>query len=199
LRQRLELAQRSSVSAEGLREVLAVTVGEVDVILGIFSALLRIAQIESGARKAGFTAFSLSQLMYTLVELYRPAAEEKRQILEESIAEELMIRGDHELLMQLFANLIENAVRHAPEGAIIRLISRHTDGRVQVLVSDNGPGIPAAMRAKVLQRFFRLENSRTTAGNGLGLSLATAIVKLHDATMILSDNEPGLCVTVSFP
>jgi signal transduction histidine kinase len=199
LRQRLELAQRSSVNAEGLREALAVTVREVDVILGIFGALLRIAQIESGARKAGFAAFSLGQLMYTIVELYRPAAEEKNQILEESIAEDLMIKGDHELLMQLFANLIENAVRHTPEGAKIRLIARNADGRVQVLVSDNGRGIPADMRAKVLQRFFRLENSRTTAGNGLGLSLATAIVKLHDATMTLSDNEPGLCVTVSFP
>jgi signal transduction histidine kinase len=199
LRQRLELAQRSSVNADGLREALAVTVREVDVILGIFGALLRIAQIESGARKAGFAAFSLSQLMYTIVELYRPAAEEKNQILEESIAEDLMIKGDHELLMQLFANLIENAVRHTPEGAKIRLIARNADGRVQVLVSDNGRGIPADMRAKVLQRFFRLENSRTTAGNGLGLSLATAIVKLHDATMTLSDNEPGLCVAVSFP
>jgi signal transduction histidine kinase len=197
LRQRLELAQRSDVEAEGLRETLAVTVREIDVILGIFAALLRIAQIESGARKSGFKTLDLSELMHTTAELYRPAVEEKDQTLEESIAADLVIRGDHELLMLLFANLMENAVRHAPQGAKLDLKAQNVDGRVEVIVGDNGPGIPAAMRAKVLQRFFRLENSRTTPGHGLGLSLAAAIVKLHDATMTLSDNDPGLRVTVS--
>jgi signal transduction histidine kinase len=197
LRQRLELAQRSGVDVEGLRETLAVTVREIDVILGIFAALLRIAQIESGARKSGFKTLDLSELMRTTAELYRPAAEEKNQILEESIAADLVIKGDHELLMLLFANLIENAVRHAPQGAKIDLKAQNADGRVEVIVGDSGRGIPAEMRAKVLQRFFRLENSRTTPGHGLGLSLAAAIVKLHDATMTLSDNKPGLRVTVS--
>jgi signal transduction histidine kinase len=197
LRQRLELAQRSDVEAEGLRETLAVTVREIDVILGIFAALLRIAQIDSGARKSGFKTLDLSELMRTTAELYRPAAEEKSQTLEESIAAGLVIKGDHELLMLLFANLIENAVRHAPSGAKIDLIAQSAGARVEVIVGDNGRGIAAEMRAKVLQRFFRLENSRTTPGHGLGLSLAAAIVKLHDATMTLSDNNPGLRVTVS--
>jgi signal transduction histidine kinase len=197
LRQRLELAQRSGVDAEGLRETLAVTVREIDVILGIFSALLRIAQIESGARKSGFKTLDLSELMHTTAELYRPAAEEKNQTFEESIAADLVIKGDYELLMLLFANLLENAVRHSPQGAKIDLKAQDADGRVEVIVGDNGRGIPAEMRAKVLQRFFRLENSRTTPGHGLGLSLAAAIVKLHEATMTLSDNGPGLRVTVS--
>jgi signal transduction histidine kinase len=197
LRQRLELAQRSGVDAVGLRETLAVTVREIDVILGIFAALLRIAQIESGARKSGFKTLDLSELMHTTAELYRPAAEEKNQSLDESIAADLVIKGDHELLMLLFANLIENAVRHAPQDAKIDLKAQNADGRVEVIVGDNGRGIPAEMRAKVLQRFFRLENSRTTPGHGLGLSLAAAIVKLHEATMTLSDNGPGLRVTVS--
>jgi signal transduction histidine kinase len=196
LRQRLELAQRSDVEAEGLRETLAVTLREIDVILGIFAALLRIAQIDNGARKSGFKTLDLSELMHTTAELYRPAAEEKHQTLEESIAADLVIKGDHELLMLLFANLIENAVRHAPPGAKIDLIAQNAGARVEVIVGDNGRGIPAEMRAKVLQRFFRLENSRTTPGHGLGLSLAAAIVKLHDATMTLSDNNPGLRVTV---
>jgi signal transduction histidine kinase len=197
LRQRLELAQRSSEDAEAMRETLVVTMGEIDVILGIFGALLRIAQIESGARKSGFKIVRLSELLYTVIELYRSAAEEKDQTLEERIERDLLVRGDHELLMQLFANLIENAVRHAPNGAQIAVSAQRADGRVRVSVADNGPGIPDNMQAKVLQRFFRLENSRTTPGNGLGLSLASAIVKLHDATIALSDNKPGLRVTVS--
>jgi signal transduction histidine kinase len=195
LRQRLELALRPSVEAGELRETLAVTVREIDVILGMFSALLRIAQIESGARKTGFKTLDLSELLHTTVELYRSAADEKNQIFEENIAENLIVKGDGELLMQLFANLIENAIRHAPLGARISLIAKKSD-LVQVIIGDNGRGVPAEMRAKVLRRFFRLENSRTTPGHGLGLSLATAIAKLHDATMTLSDNEPGLRVTV---
>jgi len=109
----------------------------------------------------------------------------------------LTISGERELLMQLFANLIENALRHTPRGSTIQVAARK-DGRfVRVSVTDNGHGIPAHLRGKVLQRFFRLEASRTTVGNGLGLSLASAIVKVHDATLELSDAEPGLRATVS--
>jgi signal transduction histidine kinase len=196
LRQRLDLAQRPGVEAAELRETIAITVREIDVILGIFAALMRIAQIEGGARRTGFKTLDLSELLHTTVELYRPAADEKNQIFGQSIAERLIVKGDGELLMQLFANLIENAIRHAPPDAKIVLIARESDGGAQVIVSDNGRGVPAEMRQKVLQRFFRLENSRTTPGHGLGLSLAAAIAKLHDATMTLSDNEPGLRVTV---
>ncbi len=198
LRQRLELAQRANVDADSLRTTLAATVREIDVILGIFGALLRIAQLESGARQDGFKILNVSELVRTSAELYRPAAEEKNQTLLEDVSDELYIRGDHELLMQLFANLIENAVRHSPAGAAIGLIGKFEDDRVQIIVADNGRGIPADMHAKVLQRFFRLENSRTTPGHGLGLSLAAAIVKLHDAVMVFSDNQPGLRVRVCF-
>jgi signal transduction histidine kinase len=98
--------------------------------------------------------------------------------------------------MQLFANLIENALRHSPRGSTIN-VAACKDGRfVRVSVTDNGHGIPEHLRGKVLQRFFRLESSRTTVGNGLGLSLASAIVKVHDATLDLSDAEPGLRATV---
>ena len=92
---------------------------EIDSILGIFGALLRIAEIDSGARKSAFKNLDLSELLYTVVELYRPAAEDKRQTLHDDIARNLAIRGDHEMLMQLFANLLENAVRHTPQGAKI--------------------------------------------------------------------------------
>lgn len=197
LRQRLELAQRSNADAAALHETLGATVREIDAILGIFGALLRIAEIDSGARKSAFKNLDLSELLHTVVELYRPAAEDKRQTLHDDIARNLPIRGDREMLMQLFANLLENAVWHTPQGTTIALNARSADGWAEVIVSDNGPGIPAEARGKVLQRFYRLENSRTTPGNGLGLSLAASIVKLHEALLTLSDGNPGLCVKVS--
>jgi signal transduction histidine kinase len=197
LRQRLELAQRPGVDSETLRTELDATRGDIDGILEIFSALLRIAQIEGGARKAGFTSVNVSELLRTVVELYRPALEEKGQPFDEQIGGDLMIVGDRDLLTQLFANLLENAIRHSPSGASITVVAQRTGNVVRVSVSDNGPGIPEAMRSKVLQRFFRLEVSRTTPGSGLGLSLVAAIAALHDARLELTDNEPGLCVTVS--
>ena len=199
LRQRLEIAQRSNADAAELRDTLSATIGDIDAILDIFGALLRIAQIESGMRKAAFTHVNLSELLHTTVELYRPAADEKGQSLEEYIAADLAVKGDRELLMQLFANLVENAVRHAPAHARIAVNAQLDGDRVAVSVADDGPGVPEAMRAKVLQRFFRLESSRTTPGSGLGLSLSLAIVNLHDATIALSDRAPGLLVTVSLP
>ena len=199
LRQRLEIAQRSNAGAAELRDTLSATIGDIDAILDIFGALLRIAQIESGMRKAAFTHVNLSELLHTTVELYRPAADDKGQSLEEYIAGDLAVKGDRELLMQLFANLVENAVRHAPAHARIAVHALLDGDRVAVSVADDGPGVPEAMRAKVLQRFFRLESSRTTPGSGLGLSLSLAIVNLHDATIELADHSPGLLVTVSLP
>jgi len=196
LRQRLESAQRPDAAAAELREAVAGTVGEIDVILGIFSALLRIAQIESGARRSGFATVDLNELLGTVAELYRSSAEEKRQAFLLSVANNLRVRGDRELLLQLFANLVENAIKHSPPESTIALSASHEAGRACIVIADNGPGIPAHSRTKVLQRFFRLESSRTTQGSGLGLSLAHAIVKLHEASLELWDNEPGLRVTV---
>jgi signal transduction histidine kinase len=198
LRHRLEVAQRSEADEPALRLALASTVREIDAILEVFAALLRIAQIESGARSSSDREVDLSEVMSTVAELYRPAAEDKQQSLSEQLTPAVSVQGDRELLMQLFANLTENAVKHSPFGAAIALTTSQGEHGAQVTVADNGSGIPLEMREKVLQRFFRLEKSRTTPGNGLGLSLAAAIVKLHDATMTFSDNAPGLRVTVSF-
>jgi signal transduction histidine kinase len=130
------------------------------------------------------------------VEVYRSSAEEKKQHLEHRIDPGVGTRGDRDLLVQLCANLLENAIRHCPSGARIEVSAVHRDGWVEVSVSDNGPGIPAEMRHKVLQRFVRLENSRTSPGYGLGLSLATAIANLHEAPLSITDNSPGLRVSV---
>jgi signal transduction histidine kinase len=107
--------------------------------------------------------------------------------------------GSIPLLTQLFANLVENATRHCPGGAQIALIAAHSATGVSVAVRDNGPGIPADRREKVLQRFVRLDASRSTPGNGLGLSMAAAIASLHEADWQMTDNAPGLRITISFP
>ena len=196
LRQRLELAVRPDEDAAAARLTLESAVAEIDSILAIFGALLRIAQIEAGNRRIGFKVIPLSELLGAVAELYRPMAEENGQILIETIEPSLQVNGERELLMQLFANLIENALRHTPLGSTIALVARRTDRWAQVSVTDDGPGIPENLRGKVLQRFFRLESSRTTVGHGLGLSMANAIVKVHDATLELTDAGPGLRATV---
>jgi signal transduction histidine kinase len=199
LRQRLELAQERSGDAAALHGALGATLTDIDAILQTFSALLRIAQVESGARRASFSRVDLSDLLHTIAEVYQPAFEEKSQLLREQIAPDLVVHGDRELLTQLFANLVENATRHCPSGAQVALIAAPGGAGVSVSVSDNGPGIPAAMREKVLQRFVRLDASRSTPGNGLGLSMAAAVAALHDADWQMTDNGPGLRIAILFP
>jgi signal transduction histidine kinase len=196
LRNRLEV--RDNVTEPQLLQVLADARRDIDLILEIFSALVRIAQIESGGRKSRFAAVAFDELLDTIVEIYRPSAEERHQSLIASVEPQLIVTGDKELLMQMFANLIENALRHTPDGASIHLTARREGTEVAVAVADDGPGIPEDMRSKVVQRFFRLERSRTTPGSGLGLSLAAAIATLHDATLRLRDNAPGLRVELRF-
>jgi len=198
LRQRLELAQQQPPDAQALSAALGATLTGIDAILQTFGALLRIAQIESGARKASFRTVDLSELLHTVAEIYQPAIEEKSQSLHEDIAAGLAVNGDRELLTQLFANLMENASRHCDAGAHIELSARHAGNAIEVAVADDGRGIPAEMRGKVLQRFVRLDTSRTTPGNGLGLALAHAVATLHDAELKLSDNGPGLRASVRF-
>ena len=198
LRNRLEFSQRADIDAVALREVIDAARRDTDVILEIFGALLRIAQIDSGARKAGFSRVDLVEVLNTVLELYAPVAEERQMALQATIATSLPIQGDRELLVQMFVNLVENAVLHAGPGAHISLEARSVGANVVVCVGDDGPGIPEPMRAQVLQRFFRLEQSRTTLGSGLGLSLVAAIAKLHGARIELTDNRPGLRVEITF-
>nr|WP_307730382.1 ATP-binding protein [Alsobacter ponti] len=199
LRQRLEAA-RDRVSGEnGDVSEYEAALEEIDAILATFSALLRIAQIESGARLQGFRRVNLSAVFATVAEAYAPAAEDKGQTLTSAIEAGIDISGDRELLTQMLANLLENALHHAPQGASIRVtLTEH--GRLAVgEVSDDGPGIPEAERANVLRRFYRLERSRGAPGNGLGLSLVAAVAELHHVDLSLEDNRPGLRVVMTFP
>jgi signal transduction histidine kinase len=171
---------------------------QVDDSLALFAAILRLAQIESGARRASFTDVNLSTLLNSLAETYETVAEEAGQSLTASVAPDLRLHGDAALLTQLFANLIENAVKHSPEGTKI-MLTAVTAPVIEVTVRDDGPGIPAGQRDLVLRRFGRLEASRTSEGHGLGLPLAVAIAGLHDAELTLGEARPGLRVVIRFP
>jgi signal transduction histidine kinase len=199
LRQRLDLAARKATSAGELRAAVDRSIAEVDAVLETFGALLRIAQIEGGTPRARFALVDLTELLQSVAELYQPSAEERRQTLMTDVAPELGCEGDRELLAQMLANLIENAVRHAPEGTAIEIAAKAGCDGIDIRVADNGPGIPASEYEKVFRRFYRLEASRTTPGNGLGLSLVRAVAGLHGIAVELADNSPGLCVRLRLP
>ncbi|HEX3995898.1 MAG TPA: ATP-binding protein [Acetobacteraceae bacterium] len=199
LRQRLELARRREVTVDGLHVAVDGAIDNVDAILETFSALLRIAQIEAGTRRSGFQPVDLSTLLSGLIEAYQPVAEEREQSLHAQIAPDLFVVGDRELLTQMFANLIDNAVVHSAVGAEIAVEAVSGAGGIRVKVMDNGSGIPPQYRQAVLRRFYRLDRSRSTPGSGLGLSLVSAVSSLHDATLALEDNDPGLRCVLVFP
>ncbi|MDN5926218.1 MAG: HAMP domain-containing histidine kinase [Hyphomicrobiales bacterium] len=174
-------------------EVLDRASAEIDGIVATFQSLLRIAQIEGGSPRSRFAPVDLGSLAETMVELYEAAAEETGHNLHLTLTDPATIKGDRMLLGQLLANLIENALRHTSSGAITVFVEN-----ASLIVADKGPGIPKEERQAVLRRLYRLDRSRSTPGNGLGLSLVDAIVKLHDGSLVLSDNDPGLRVTVRF-
>lgn len=191
LRQTLEAlrveAPQDTLRNEALRQL--------DAILETFTALLRIAEVESGSRKAGFELLCLSEVLETVADAYGPVAEDNGQRLTHRIAPGLYMRGDRNLLTQLFANLVENAVRHSGRGSELHLALEHVaDGAFTATVSDTGPGIPSAEHAHVFKPFYRLDASRTGPGSGLGMSLVAAIASLHDLSVSLEDNNPGLKV-----
>ncbi|HET9404542.1 MAG TPA: HAMP domain-containing sensor histidine kinase [Burkholderiales bacterium] len=196
LRHRLEVA-RDNAGPDG-DPVIEQSISELDAILETFSALLRIAQIEAGARRAGFSDVNLSQIASAVSDAYVPVAEDRTQQLEIIIDPVPSIQGDRELLTQMMANLIENPIRHCPPGVGITVHLRQEAGMAVLSVADTGPGIPEPEREKVFRRFYRLESSRTTPGSGLGLALVKAVADLHGASVELSDNRPGLRVTVRF-
>ena len=198
LRRRLERLNRMVKDPAHQDEVEA-ALADIDNILGTFQALLRIAQIETGSRRAGFRTFDLSAVFETIGDAYGPVAEDRSQRLVTRIAPRLSYAGDRELTTQMLANLVENAMRHAPPGSTIGVeLSPGADGRPVGVIFDDGPGIPADEREKVFRRFYRLERNRTTPGSGLGLSLVAAVAELHGIRVTLEDNRPGLRVMLRF-
>jgi signal transduction histidine kinase len=196
LRQRLEAGlaepEARDVALEGV-------LSDLDSILETFAALLRIAQIEGGARRAAFRPCELAVLAQTVTDAFAPSAEDQHQSLSLIVEAPAVVDGDAELLTQMLVNLVENALRHAgPNARITVKVAR--PGRAAVLsVADDGPGVPEAERERLFDRFYRLERSRSTPGSGLGLALVAAVAKLHGAEVTLAPGQPGLEVRVSFP
>lgn len=198
LRQQLEIAHDSS-SLETQREAMDNATGQVDEILGMFRALLRIGALEAGIGNDRFKPVDLSSLLDRMSMAYQPAIEDQAKSLRLSIQPNISVLGDSELLAQMFNNLIENAIVHTPTHTSISVGVRREENSVIATIMDNGPGIPVAERTNVLQRFYRLENSRSFPGAGLGLSLAAAVAGLHSAELVIGDNNPGLSVSIRFP
>ncbi|MCF8482604.1 MAG: HAMP domain-containing histidine kinase [Rhodospirillum sp.] len=196
LRNRLESLQ-SDCAEETDREGIAHALREVDGLLSTFSALLRIAQVETGGRRMAFAPINLTALLTDVVDLYDAVAEDAGARLETDITQAAMVDGDRDLLFQAFANLMDNAVKFSPPEGTISLRLTQENGTPVVTLTDRGPGIPKADRKRVFERFARLDQSRTTPGNGLGLTMVGAVIEAHGGTITLDDAEGGgLTVTV---
>lgn len=173
-------------------------VDQADDLLVLFEAILRISELEEGRLRKAFRPVDLSRLVSELGEAHIPLAEDLHHTLHVSTDAELWVQGDRELIAQAAINLIENALRHTPPGAMVELTAFAQTDQVVVRVKDNGPGIPAHEHERVVQRFVRLEASRSTAGHGLGLSLVRAIADMHGGTLALGDADPGLVAELRF-
>lgn len=199
LKQRLESARGRSTDIAQYELAVDGALRDCDAILAVFAALLRISQIESGARLASFSTVDLSDLLGQVAEIFAPVAEDGEQRLSAAIEPGLAVHADRTLLVQMFSNLVENAIRHAGPRASIAMRGESRAGGALVRIIDSGPGIPAGERDRVFGRLYRLERSRSTPGNGLGLALVAAIARLHQYTITLTDADPGLCVSVHIP
>lgn len=196
MRQRLERASRGATGGQVPREVVDRAVADIDEVLRVFAALLRIAQVESGERRASFAVIDLSAALADVVDALAPTAEDAGRPISVAIVPGLLVRGDRELLQQAMVNLIENAFRHTPSNAAVQVVLARDGVEVVASVADQGAGIAAADRDRVMRPFVRLDESRSTAGTGLGLALVRAVADLHGAALILENAEPGLKVSL---
>jgi signal transduction histidine kinase len=212
LHNRCEEALRSAKSDQDYRAALEQVLEESDGLIRTFNALLMIARAESGETGAVMAEFDAAEIARDVAELYEPLAEEKGLALKVDASAPATVKGNRELISQALANLIDNAIKYAgPEqanGAVLTpganpsdiVVSAKADGdRVLLAVADAGPGIPQADRERVVERFVRLEQSRSHAGSGLGLSLASAVARLHHGALTFEDNAPGLKAVIALP
>ena len=198
LRQQLE-TMREHGPAQDYDAGIAGAIAQTDEILRIFRALLRIGTLEGGDGRQYFTSVDLTRVADNVVAALQPVAEDEGKALSCDHAVGLEVTGDAELLAQMLVNLIDNAIRHTPAGTHIVSRLECIDGTVVATISDDGPGIPADERANVLTRFYRLDRSRTLPGAGLGMAMAAAIAALHQCRLDVLDNQPGLCIRLTFP
>jgi len=203
LRNRLEDMQRRLDVDDPHLEDIDAAIAETDRLIGTFNALLLIAEADSGITRGSMEPLDLSAIVADIADLYAPLAEEKGIALAVAPSGVLTIEGNRSLVSQALANLIDNAIKYTPAGGHIQVSAAETPAGIDLTVADDGPGIPTADRARVLERFVRLEKSRNSPGTGLGLSLVAAVARMHDARLTLGDFKPGdanpgLKATVTF-
>jgi signal transduction histidine kinase len=200
LRSQLEIARvQQEQSDPEARAAVERAIGEADGLLDTFPALLRIARIEAEQRREGFAEIELAPLLNDVMELYEPVATERGQTIASRLTDAEAVDGDRNLLFQAVANLLDNAIKYTPAGGRITLGLTTAGEGVEISVADTGPGIPADQRERVFDRFHRLERSRSTPGSGLGLSLVRAVARLHGGVVRLTDNQPGVRVSLLLP
>ncbi|WP_306120988.1 HAMP domain-containing sensor histidine kinase [Roseitalea sp. MMSF_3504] len=203
LRNRAEDALRKDPGQAGYRDALEDMIAEADHLISLFNAMLLISRVEAGYTRFTPQPVDLAAVAAELAELYEPLVEDAGGRLENAVAGPLVVEGNRELIGQAVTNLIDNAIKYglAAPGGVVRLEGRRDEvaRRVELAVCDTGPGIAEADRARALRRFERLDESRSRAGSGLGLSLVDAIQRQHGGTLRLEDNDPGLCAVLSFP
>jgi signal transduction histidine kinase len=207
LHNRAEEALRTAKSDNEYRAALEATLDESEELIRTFNALLMIARTESGQASTPMAEFDAADVVHGVAELYDPLAEEKGLALRVEIENVLLMRGNRELLSQALVNLVDNAIKYglcdaaAANGVPAEIVvsAAHDGDKVRLCVGDHGPGVPAADREHVVQRFVRLEQSRTEPGSGLGLSLVSAVAHLHGGELKLEDNNPGLKACLILP
>lgn len=198
MRGRLEKAYHSQRVGEDDQALIGDTIADLDAVLRIFSSLTRIAQIETQARKGAFRTVNLVEVAGEVVELYDAAAEQDGTRLTVIGDPEVLVTGDRDLIFDAVANLVDNAIKHGRAGGQVVVTNETIDGRPVISIADDGSGIPADQYEHVFKRFYRLEQSRYTPGNGLGLSLVAAVARLHGARIEMLDNSPGLKLRLCF-
>lgn len=198
-RARLEDAAFHATSRTEMEAAIDRAIQDLDGIVAVFQALLRISEIEAGARRRAFALFDLAPMLIELDELYNAAAEEKGVSLCTQANTPMLVFGDRDLLQQAVVNLLDNALKFSPKETTVTLCAQVLDDAVQIIVADQGQGISKEDMVRATERFFRAETARHTVGSGLGLSLVAAVVQLHQGKLSLEDNEPGLRAVIYLP
>lgn len=199
LRQHLEEARQQENPNSRSARYLEGSIKEADSLLSTFNALLRIARVEAGQIKFGFSEINFHTLIEDIVEFYEPLVEEKQQHMETTLEAGITSWGDRDLVFQAVANVIENAVKYTPQRSNISISLIQLNSEAVITIADNGPGIPESQREHVFRRFYRLDQSRSSSGNGLGLSMVSAVVSMHNGRIELQSNNPGLKTVITLP
>ncbi len=198
VRARLERGLSGAGSREELAAAVERSILGLDQALAVITALLRIREIEVGQRRSGFAAVDLREIVVAIEDLYQPIGEERGIAFDVTAAQEVIVRGDRDLLVEAVGNLVDNAIKFTHPGGTVELSLSKRDGRAVIRVADSGPGIEAHERDAVFTRFYRSESSRKFEGTGLGLSLVAAIANLHQIDIAIEDSHPGFTVELRF-